>query len=169
MSVTTAGLSHQRRGSRQRLLAAVLTISVALNLCVIAGAIWVRLHPPPIPPTFTERFHRLEATLDLTPDQRTAFDRYVNDMAARGDQMRRTVEPMMDAAWAELGKPDADQARVLQMLDDAGAQRRVFQQQAVGATLSLLAVLTPEQRAKFVTSERAFHATLRRRHAEEAR
>jgi Spy/CpxP family protein refolding chaperone len=169
MSVTAADMSHQRGMPRQRLLVAILAISVALNICVVAGALWSRLHPPPMPPTFTERFHRLEDTLDLTPAQRADFDRYIADMAARGDQMRRTLEPMMDAAWAELAKPDADQARVLQLLDDAGKQRRSFQQQAVNATLSLLATLSPEQRAKFVASEREFHAAQRRRHAEEAR
>lgn len=169
MSITAAGVSHRRGLPRRRLLTAILAVSVALNICVIAGALWSRLHPPPTPPTFTERFHRLENNLDLTADQRTAFDRYIADMTARGDQMRHTIEPMMDAAWAELAKPDADQGKVLQLLDDASNQRRGFQQQAVGATLSLLATLTPDQRAKFVANEREFHAAQRRRHAEEAR
>ncbi len=169
MSVTTAGMSQRRGLPRRRLLVAILAISVALNVCVIAGALWSRLHPPPAPPTFTERFHRLEDTLDLTTDQRAAFDRYIADMSARGEQMRHTIEPLMDAAWAELAKPDANQARVLQLLDDASNQRRGFQQQAVAATLSLLATLTPDQRAKFIANERQFHAAQRRRHAEEAR
>jgi Spy/CpxP family protein refolding chaperone len=169
MSVTAAGVSHRGGVPRSRLLVAVLAVSVALNVCVVAGAVWSKLHPPPMPLTFTERFQRLEDSLDLTPVQRTAFDRYVSDMVARGDQARRTVDPMMDAAWAEIAKPDADQARVLQLLDDAGSQRRGFQQQAVTATLSLLATLTPEQRAKFIASERDFRAAMRRRHAEEAR
>ena len=169
MSVTTAGVSQRRSLPRRRLLTAILAVSVALNVCVIAGAVWSRLHPPPPPPTFTERFHRLEDNLGLTGDQRVAFDRYVADMSARGEQMRHTVEPMMEAAWAELAKPGADQGRVLQLLDDATNQRRSFQQQAVTATLSLLATLTPDQRAKFVANEREFHAAQRRRHAEEAR
>lgn len=169
MSVTTAGMSHGRGLPRRRLLTALLAVSVALNVCVIAGAVWSRLHPPPAPQTFTERFHRLEDTLNLSPDQRTAFDRYVTDMTARGDQMRHTIEPLMDSAWAEIAKPDADQAKVLQMLDEAGTQRRAFQQQAVAATLSLLAKLSPEQRAQFIANEREFHAAQRRRHAEEAR
>jgi Spy/CpxP family protein refolding chaperone len=169
MSVTTAGMSHRSGVPRQRLLVAILAISVALNICVVAGALWSRLHPPPTPPTFTERFHRLEDALDLTAAQRAAFDRYVTEMAARGDEMRRTIEPMMDAAWAEIAKPDADQARVMQLLDNTGNQRRAFQQQAVNATLSLLATLNPEQRAKFIASERDFRAAQHRRHAEEAR
>lgn len=123
MSVTTAGVHHRGEAPRHRLLVAILAISVALNICVVAGALWGKLHAPPTPPTFTERFQRLENSLDLNATQRAAFDRHVSDMAARGDQARHTVEPMMDAVWAEVAKPDADQARVLQLLDDANNQR----------------------------------------------
>jgi hypothetical protein len=83
--------------------------------------------------------------------------------------MRKDVEPIMDAAWGELAKPDASQARVLQLLDDAGNQRRSFMHDAVGATLSLLTTLTPDQRAKFLTEEREFRAAQRRHRAEESR
>jgi Spy/CpxP family protein refolding chaperone len=168
MSVTTAGLSHRSKGmSRQRLLVAILAVSVALNLCVFAGALWIRLHGPPFPPSFSERLRHVEDTLDLTPAQRVAFDRYIADMTARGDQMRQQLDPMFDAAWAEIAKPDADQARVLQLFDDASNHRRAFMHDAVNSTLSLLATLTPEQRAKFIADEREFRMAQRRRHAAE--
>ena len=168
MSVTTAAMAHRDRMPRQRLLAALLAVSVALNVCVIAGAVWSHLHAPPPPLSFSERFHHLADTLGLSPEQRVAFDRYVADMTGRGDRMRLAVEPTMDAAWAELARPDADPARVLQLLDDAGVQRRAFMHEAVGATLSLLATLTPDQRAKFLTEEREFRNAQRRRRATEA-
>jgi Spy/CpxP family protein refolding chaperone len=76
---------------------------------------------------------------------------------------------MMDSAWDELAKPDADPARVIQLLDDAGNRRRAYQHEAVTATLSLLAILTPEQRTKFIADEREHIAAMRRRHADEAR
>jgi len=169
MSVTTAGVTRAWQAPRQRVLAAALAISVALNLCVVAGAVWSRYTAPVPPQTASERFHRLADSLDLTPQQRVAFDAYVAAMVARGDRMRQDVEPAMEAAWGELAKPDADQARVLQLLDDAGSRRRTYMREAVGATLSLLATLTPDQRAKFIANERAFHAAQRRRHADEAR
>jgi Spy/CpxP family protein refolding chaperone len=169
MSVTTAGLRRRSYGvSRRRLLVAILAVSVALNLCVIAGALWSRLHAPPFPPTFSDRLRHVEDTLDLTPAQRVAFDRYIADMTARGDQMRQQLDPMFDAAWAEIAKPDADQARVLQLFDDASNHRRAFMHDAVGSTLSLLATLTPDQRAKFIADEREFRMAQRRRHAAEA-
>jgi Spy/CpxP family protein refolding chaperone len=170
MTVTTAGLAPGRRQApRQRVLAAALAISVALNLCVVAGAVWNKVNAPAPPMTTSERLHRLADSLELTPQQRIAFDAYVATMISRGERMRQDVEPMMDVAWAEVAKPDADQTRVQQLLDDAGNRRRAFQHEAVAATLSLLATLTPEQRAKFIADERVYHAALRRRHADEAR
>ncbi len=170
MSLTsTAGVTQRGRMPRERLLAGILAISVALNLCVIAGAVWSRWHAPPAPLSFSERFHRLADSLELMPAQRVAFDHYVADMTARSDHMRQTVDPIMDAAWGELAKPDADQARVQQLLDDAGAQRRVFMHDAVGSTISLLATLAPDQRTKFLAAERDYHLSQRRRRADEAR
>jgi Spy/CpxP family protein refolding chaperone len=169
MSVTTANLARRGGVPRQRILAAVLAISVALNLCVVAGVVWTRLRPPAPQQTFSARFHRLADTLDLTPQQRVVFDRYVSDMSARGERMRQEVEPEMEAAWGELAKPDADQSHIFQLLDDASNKRRTFMHDAVGATLSLLATLTPDQRAKFVAEERQFHAAQRSRHAAEQR
>jgi Spy/CpxP family protein refolding chaperone len=169
MSVTTAGFGRQSHGmSRQRLLVAVLTISVALNLCVVAGALWSRLHGPTPPPSFSERLRRLEGALDLTPTQRVAYDRYIGDMVVRGDQMRQQLDPIFDAAWAEIAKPDADPARVMQLFEDASNHRRAFMHDAVSSTLSLLATLTPEQRAKFIADEREFRLAQRRRHAAES-
>jgi Spy/CpxP family protein refolding chaperone len=169
MSVTTAGLGRRSNGMpRQRLVVAILAISVALNLCVIAGALWSRVHTPPPPATFSERLRHVENTLDLTSAQRVAYDRYIVDMVARGDQMRQQLDPLFDAAWAEIAKPDADQARVLQLFDDASTHRRAFMHDAVSATLSLLATLTPEQRAKFIADEREFRLAQRRRHAAES-
>jgi Spy/CpxP family protein refolding chaperone len=168
MTVTTADVSQGRRAPRNRTLAAILAVSVALNIFVVAGAVWSHLNAPH-PPTASERFHRLGDTLDLTPPQRVAFDNYVAAMIARGDRLRQDVEPMLDDAWVELAKPDADQARVLQLLDNAGDRRRAFQHEAVSATLSLLETLTPDQRAKFIAAERAFRAAQRRRRADESR
>jgi Spy/CpxP family protein refolding chaperone len=169
MSVTTAGISRRSNAvPRRRLLVAILAISVALNLCVLAGAVWGRLHGPPFPPSFSERLRRVEDTLDLTPTQRVAFDHYIADMSARGDQMRQQIDPLFDTAWAEIAKPDADQARVLELFDDASNHRRVFMHDAVSSTLSLLATLTPDQRAKFIADERDFRMAQRRRHAAEA-
>ena len=168
MSATIADIRRDRGVPRHRLLMAILAISVALNLCVVAGVAWHRLHGPPAQ-TFSDRLHRLADTLNLTPKQRTTFDRYIANTAARGDQMRKEIEPMIDSAWTEMAKPNADEAKVLQLLDQAGDYRRVFMHEAVNETAALLATLSPDQRAHFITAQREFFAAQRRRRAEETR
>jgi Spy/CpxP family protein refolding chaperone len=168
MTTTLAGAPPRHRLSRPRLVTALLAISVALNLCFVAGAVWTRFNAPPVV-TASERFHRLATTLNLSPEQRTAYDAYVAGMIARSERMRQALDPLLTDAWSEIAKSDPDQAHVLQLLDDASIQRRQFQREALGATLSLLATLTPDQRAAFIANERAFHAAERRRHLEEAR
>jgi Spy/CpxP family protein refolding chaperone len=64
--------------------------------------------------------------------------------------MREAVEPLDANAWSELAKPDADDAKVMQLFDQAGDQRRAFRRELGTATFTFLAKLSPEQRAKFV-------------------
>ena len=65
-------------------------------------------------------------------------------------QMRETVEPLMNAAWSEIAKPEAEEANVVRLFDEAGQTRRSFMRELTPITLSFLATLSPEQRAKFV-------------------
>jgi len=168
MTAATAGVGPSRRLSRPRWLGALLAISVALNLCFVGGAVWTRFHAP-APSTTSERFQRLAQTLNLSPPQQAAFDQYVAAILARGNRLRQATEPLMDEAWEEIAKPQPDQARVLQLLDEASGRRHDFQHEAVASTLSLLASLTPEQRAKFLADEHDRRLSLRRRRAEETR
>jgi len=169
MSTTiTGGMASSSRLPRPRRLAALLAVSLALNLCFIGGALWTRFREAPIQ-TASERFHRLAQSLDLSPIQQQAFDQYVSGMLTRGEHLRQASEPLMSEAWTELAKPDPDEAKVLQLLDEASGLRRDFQHDAVNATVSLLAILTPEQRAKFLAGERERRNEMRRRRAEEMR
>jgi Spy/CpxP family protein refolding chaperone len=165
MTTTTVGMTASARPPRPRVLAALLAISLALNLCFIGGAVWTRLHAPQL--TASERFHRLGQSLDLTPPQQVAFDQYVSATLARGGRVRQATDPLIDDAWAEIAKPDPDQAKIFQLLDDFSTQRRQVMHEAVTATVSFLATLTPEQKAKFLAEEHDRRIALRRRRAEE--
>jgi len=168
MTTAAAGLTRSGRGlARSRLLAALLAVSVVLNLCFVAGAVWTRLNAPPAM-TASERFRRLAQTLDLSPSQKVAFDTYVSSMLDRGDSMRRAIDPLMNETLSEIAKPEPDQAKVMQLIDEANTRRHEFQHDAVASTIALLATLNPDQRAKFIADERARRAALRRRHIEEA-
>ena len=168
MTTAAAGMRPRSRLSRPRLVAAILAVSVALNLCFVAGAAWTRLKPPTIV-TASERFHRLARLLDLTAEQQVVFDQYVSALIARNNRVRVATEPLMDEAWAEIALPDPDQAKVLQLLDDFSSQRREVWHQTIRATISLLATLTPEQKAKFLADEQERRNAARHRRAEESR
>ena len=169
MTAAAAGARPSGRLSRPRWLGALLAVSVALNLCFVGGAAWSRFHAPA--PIDDQRAPPAAGPVaqPVNPQQQAAFDQYVAAILARGNRLRQATEPLMDEAWEEIAKPQPDQARVLQLLDEASSRRHDFQHEAVANTLSLLASLTPEQRAKFLADERDRRLALRHRRAEETR
>jgi Spy/CpxP family protein refolding chaperone len=147
--VTAASIAL-RPGSRRQLFWAVLILSLALNLCFIAGALWIRLQGPPLPMSPEERLQLIEPQLALDSQQKAAFDEYARIVRLRMQSMHEAIEPSVGKAWSELAKPDADEAKVMQLFDQAGEQRRAFRRELGTATFAFLTKLTPEQRAKFV-------------------
>ena len=139
-----------RSATRQHLLWVALTLSLVLNLCFVAGAVWIRIHGPMPPSNPEQRLQRIGAELVLGPQQRQAFERYSETVRMHMQHMREAVEPLMNDAWSELAKPDADEATVMRLFDEAAQTRRGFQHELIPTTLSFLATLSPEQRAKFV-------------------
>jgi Spy/CpxP family protein refolding chaperone len=139
-----------RGATRQHLLWVALTLSLVLNLCFVAGALWARIQGPPAPFNIEERLQRVASELKLDPQQKQNFDRYSETVRAHLQQMREAVEPQMSAAWSEMAKPGADEATVMHNFDAAAQARHGFQHEMVATTLSFLATLSPDQRAKFV-------------------
>jgi len=139
-----------RGTARQHLLWAALTLSVVLNLCFVAGALWAHLQGPAAPISPEERLQRVGAGLALDPQQRQAFEQYSETVRTHMQQMREAVEPLLSAARAELAKPDADEATVERLFDEAGQTRRGFQRELLTTTMTFLATLSPEQRARFI-------------------
>ena len=146
MTIAAAGVQGL---GRRHLVLVLLALSLALNLCFVGGAVWVRLHAPSSEGP-AERLKQAAAQLSLDPQQQAAFDRYFHVLRARISLMHQEVQPLIAGAWSELAKPDADAAAVMQRFDEAAAKRRSFQQQLTSETLAFLATLSPEQRAKFV-------------------
>ena len=146
----TLASAAARGAARHPLLWVALTLSLVLNLCFIAGALWIHVQGPALPASPAERLQRIGAELGLDPEQRQAFERYSENLRAHMQQMRETVEPLMSAAWAELAKPDANQATAARLFDEAGQARRSLQRELLSPTLTFLAMLSPQQRAKFV-------------------
>ena len=150
--MTVASLAA-RRGVRQHLLWVLLALSVALNLFFVAGALWIRFQGPP-PLNLEQRLQRMGAQLDLGPQQKPAFEQYFQTVHTRMQEMRDAVEPLMNRAWSELAKPGADETTVMRLFDEAAEKRRSVRRELTASTLSFLATLSPEQRAKFVVLAR---------------
>lgn len=150
MSAVTAGPSPATGWPRRRLLLALLVVSVALNLFFVAGAAWTRWNSVQPLPSPARRFQQMAAQLDLDPQQRITFRAYAAAMRARTERMQEQVAPLVNGAWEEIAKPQADPAQITRLFDEAAEKRREFQREATAQTLDLLASLTPAQRSKFV-------------------
>jgi len=152
VSTATAGPvgGAPTRWPSRRVLVILLIISVVLNLGFLAGAAWHRLHAPARWGGLEQRYQQMAAELNLEPQQRAGFDAYVAAMRTRTEKMREQVNPLMNAAWDEIAKPQADAAQVTRLFDEAAEKRREFQREATAKTLDFLAILSPAQRTKFV-------------------
>jgi Spy/CpxP family protein refolding chaperone len=161
VSVASPATNWLARWPDRRVLLALLVISVVLNVFVVAGAVWSRMWPPPGP--LEQRFQHIATQLDLDDKQRAAFRKYVSGSRARGDKIREQVAPLISGAWDEIAKPQADAGQVSRLFDEAAAKRQELQHDATTQTLELLALLSPEQRRKFVAIMRERRATRRNR------
>jgi len=151
VTTATAGRTVSRGWRTQRLMLVLLVVSLALNLCFIAGAVWTRMRAPP---TAAERFQQMGNELNLNAEQRERFQNYVRTMRTRSQSMREETEPLIAAAWADAAKPQPDEPKIARAFDQAADKRRAFQRDSTNDTLAFLATLSPEQRAKFVAIAR---------------
>jgi uncharacterized membrane protein len=139
-----------RSGSRQHWWKVLLALSLALNLFFVIGAAWIRVHAPAPMLSPEDRFAQMASELSLNPQQRQDFARYTRTMRGLLQSMHKEVQPLYASAWSEIGKPQADEATVMQLFDRAAQQRRVFVHDITATTLSFLATLSHEQRAQFM-------------------
>lgn len=159
MSMASANRIALTRWPRRSLLLGLLAVSLVLNLFFVGGALWIRFDRPAAP-GFDRRFERIAAQLDLNPDQRAGFERYVEGMRTRSEDMRREIAPLIAAAWDEIAQPRADASRIMRNYDTASEKWREFQHASTTQTLDFLARLSPAQRSKFVSIVRRHGAWL---------
>ena len=138
------------RGARFHLLKVLLALSLALNLFFVGGALWIRIHAPPPPISPEQRLEQMSQELGLNPQQKAASARYWQSMREHMQAMRDAVRPQIANAWSEVSKPQADETKVMQLLDAAAQTRHHYVHDLTATTLAYLATLSPEQRTKFV-------------------
>ena len=147
--MTVASLAARSSG-RPQFLWLLLAVSLALNLFFVTAFLWSRFRDSPPPVYAEERLEWIGTQLRLDPQQKEAFGQYAQAVRTHMQTMRGAVDPLMGKAWSEVAKPDADVATVVQLFDEAGQTRRGYMHELAPITLSFLAKLSPEQRAKFV-------------------
>ena len=146
----TAAVAAAPPRSRQRLAWVLLALSLALNVCFLAGFVWTHTRTSPWRMSPEERIERMSAEMQLDPEHRQIFERYFHTVGARLLLMRTQVGPLIGDAWAEIAKPQPDEGKVAKLFDEAAEIRRGYQRQLTTETLHFLATLTPEQRSRFV-------------------
>ena len=147
--MTIADTAVPGKSIRQHLIWAAVALSLALNLCFVAGALWTRFHVPP-PLTRERRLDEIATALALDPQQRQALARYSQMVRGKLQEMRDAAQPLVRAAWTEVSRPQPVETKVMQLLDQAAQVRRGHLNQITEATIAFLRNLSPEQRAQFV-------------------
>lgn len=149
MSLSTAGARPTGGLLSRRTLVAALIVSLVLNLCFVAGGVWVRFHRAEAVAVGAERFRQLAEELKLSPEQRVAFGRYVAVLRARSERLRQEIDPLTGSTWGEIAKDHPDQAQIDRLVGDVAGRRLAYQREVLAQTMALLATFSPEQRAKF--------------------
>jgi Spy/CpxP family protein refolding chaperone len=133
---------------KRRLPWIALGLSVALNVFLgafLGGEIWNR--PRRGEPGEVAR------ALDLTPEQREAFQRFRKTAREENMRFREEVRPVLRRSWSELAKQNPDETVLAQSYDDALARRREMHRATLRELRGFLQTLTPEQRERFVALE----------------
>jgi Spy/CpxP family protein refolding chaperone len=137
-----------RLGGRHRLVWVALALSLTLNVFFLAGLVWSKMAAEqPMSPA--QRFQELGRELALDPKEGALFETFGRTVRDRGRALRQANEPLLERIWAELAKPNPDEALIAGLLEQASENRRAFQKATATALTDFLRALTPEQRAQF--------------------
>lgn len=137
-----------------------LALSLTLNVFVLGGLGWSMMNRPAPPPGGAQRFIEIGRSLDLAGDQRDALRQFGLHARELNRTLREANGPIVREIWTEMGKAQPDAAKIQSLSDQVLAKRREFQHQMSQNLLAFLAVLSPEQRQRFV--ERAMSQPGRR-------
>jgi len=148
--VTTDLAAPRRANWRPRLIWLILALSLALNLFFVAGGFWVRMGAGHGMMNPAERQEAVAKDLALDADQRAAFDHFIRTMRVRTRQLRENNQLLFDDAWQELAKPNADDAAIDKIVEEASNNRHAYQLEMSHAMRAFLRELNDQQRTTFI-------------------
>ena len=161
--MTSLAEAGARSAGRGRLIWVALALSLTLNVFFIVGVLWFRVAGEPMHMTPAERVAATENKLNLNAEQRAAFQQFVNEVREHSRDLRESNLPLIQQVCDELAKPQPNQALIGRLIDEATDHRHTYQKDMAEVLSRFLAVLSPEQRAKFVSlaqrpqDKRAWH------------
>ena len=130
--------------SKGRLVRVVLALSLALNLFFVGGLVYSKFVRP-TPPLIA-----LGRELDLAPDQRKAFQSFLQVVRSNGAALRENNLKIGQQIWDELAQPKPDPQKLAALFADVANNRRDYQTAVGTALLPFLETLTVEQRERFI-------------------
>jgi len=147
--MTSLAEAAPKSGARGRLVWVALALSLTLNVFFVFGLLWFQVAGRPMH-TPAERVAATANELNLTVEQRGAFQQFVSEVQQRSRHLRESNQPLIQQVWDELAKPQPDQALVARLVDEATENRHTYQKDMASALSQFLTALSPEQRAQFV-------------------
>ena len=151
--MTSLAEAGPKSGTRGRLVWVALALSLTLNVFFVFGLLWFQLAGQPMH-TPAERIAATANELNLSPDQRVAFQQFVSEIQDRSRHLRESNQPLIRQVWDELAKPQPDQALIGRLVDEATDNRHAYQKDMAAVLAQFLAALSPAQRAQFVEMAR---------------
>jgi len=122
----------------------VLGLSLALNVFFIGGLLYSKFVRP-TPPLIA-----LGRELDLAPDQRKAFQGFLQVVRSKGAALREDNLKLGQQIWDELAQQKPNPQKLAALFGDVANNRRDYQTAVGSALLPFLETLNVEQRQRFI-------------------
>src|SRR5260370_16071115 len=137
-----------KSSARGRLVWIALALSLTLNVFFVFGLLWFQVAGQ-LMQTPAERVAATANELNLTAEQRGAFQQFVSEVQERSRRLRESNQPLIQQVWDELAKPQPDQALIARLVDEATENRHTYQKNMAGGLSQFLPPPPPQQPGPF--------------------
>jgi uncharacterized membrane protein len=144
--------------SKGRLVKVALALSLALNVFFVGGLLYSKFVRP-TPPLVA-----LGRELDLAPDQRKAFQSFLQVVRGKGAELREHNLKISQQIWDELSQPKPDPQKLGALFAEFANNRRDYQTAVGTALLPFLETLSVQQRQRFIEISKHRQAVANRMH-----
>jgi uncharacterized membrane protein len=143
MTAPAEGVTSPPR-PKGRLVKVALALSLALNVCFVGGLLYSKFVRP------TPPLMMLGRELNLDPDQRKAFQSFVQVVRTKGAALRDANLALGRQIWDELSQPKPDAQKLTTLFTEVANNRRDYQAAVGAGLLPFLETLSIEQRQHFI-------------------